>query len=93
MKRKKKQSVVTNPKNNEECLALLETRPDLNDTRLQTMMAMTGYKKATVCAWFTNQIYSDGRTNENFRPMSNVALRLFKLEIGVAEPRFLKNGS
>jgi hypothetical protein len=91
MKRRYKQSVVTDPKNNKECIALLKTRPDLNEFRLQTMMAVTGYKRASIHAWFAPR-KRDGDDNPNFRPMPNVALRLFKLEIGVAEPRFLKNG-
>ena len=77
-------SSVTDRKNNVELLNLLETRPDLNERRLRTMMGMTGYKKATVCAWFAD-VNAVG-----FRPMPNLALRLFKLEIGVTKPRYLK---
>ena len=75
---RKKHAVVTDPKNNVEMLNLLETRPDLNERRLRTMMEMTGYKKATVCAWFANRINSDRTHNVAFRAMPNLALRLFK---------------
>lgn len=90
---RKKYRTVTNPQNNIELLNLLETRQDINDHRLRTLMDVTGYKKATVCAWFTKQMLPDGTENPAFRAMPNLALRLFKLEIGVTEPSYLKRSA
>ena len=90
---RKKYRTVTNPQNNIELLNLLETRQDINDHRLRTLMDMTGYKKATVCAWFADQVCGDNTPNPAFRPMPNMALRLFKIEIGVTEPTYLRGSS
>lgn len=90
---RKKYKTVTNPKNNIELLNLLETRQDINDYRLRTLMDMTGYKKATVCAWLAGQTREDNTANPAFRSMPNLALRLFKFEIGVTKPSYLRRSS
>jgi len=80
-------SKQTHPDNNAELMELLASRPELNNQRMRLLIEITGYKQAYVCSWFAPP-EKDGKPNPSFRAMPAMALDLFKLQCGFAEPAF-----